>query len=164
MGNGEAPVARPTPGIWVHAFAGTTAEKLRRVGKARRAHGLCACCDLSVRYRGFAWATAKPRLPTLRVLLRGRDLRGRGLLLLVEPIEDATRLDHAGVGVDVSLRRIGNYQQIALLPFEDGDVLEEGGLDLLRQHVLRLWIMDVGGVCLTPAIMAGCSGLPPEGG
>jgi hypothetical protein len=49
-------------------------------------------------------------------LLRRGHLRGRRLLLLVEPIENAARLDHAGVGVDVGLRRIGNDQQIALLP------------------------------------------------
>jgi hypothetical protein len=29
---------------------------------------------------------------------------------------NAARLDHAGIGVDVGLRWIGNDQQIALLP------------------------------------------------
>jgi hypothetical protein len=31
-----------------------------------------------------------------------------------------SRLDHAGVGIDVGLRRIGNDQQIALLPCSTG--------------------------------------------
>src|SRR6266576_2206152 len=102
----------------------------------------------------FAWAMAKPPLPTLRVLLRGRDLRGGGLLLLVEPIENAARLDDAGVGVDVGLRRIGDHQQIALLRFEYRDVLEEGGLDLLDQHVGGLRVADVEIVRLAPEVMA----------
>jgi hypothetical protein len=68
----------------------------------------------------FGWATAKPPLPTLRKLwgvqpLR-RHRRGRRLLVLLALIENTARLDHASVGVDVGLRRIGNDQQIALLP------------------------------------------------
>jgi len=31
-----------------------------------------------------------------------------------------SRLDHAGVGIDVGLRRIGNDRQIALLPCSTG--------------------------------------------
>jgi hypothetical protein len=70
----------------------------------------------------FAWATAKPPLPTLRKLWgysrysAAATGRVRRLLVLAELIENTARLDHAGVGVDVGLRRIGNDQQIALLP------------------------------------------------
>src|SRR5262249_38717756 len=87
-------------------------------------------------------------------LLRRRHLRGRRLLLLIEQVEDAARLDHAGVGVDVGLRRIRNELQVALLRLEHRDVLEERGPDLLDQHLGRLWIADVEVVRLAPEIMA----------
>src|SRR5262249_19178428 len=72
----------------------------------------------------------------------------------MEPVEDAPRLDHAGVGVDVGLRRIRDHQQIALLRLEHRDVLEERGPNLLDQHVGRLRVLDVEIVRLAPEIMA----------
>src|SRR5262245_26138947 len=48
------------------------------------------------------------------ILFRRGHLRGRRLFLLIEPVENAARLDHAGVGVDVGLRRVRDHQQIAL--------------------------------------------------
>src|SRR5262249_37109228 len=83
-------------------------------------------------------------------LFRPCHLCGRRLLLLIEPVEDAARLDHAGVGVDVGLRRIGNELQVALLRFEHRDILEERGPDLLDQHLGRLRIADVEVVRLAP--------------
>src|SRR5262249_61017928 len=48
-------------------------------------------------------------------LFRRCHLCGRRLLLLIEPVEDAARLDHAGVGDDVGLRRLGNELRVAML-------------------------------------------------
>jgi hypothetical protein len=79
------------------------------VGKAKRAHH-----SPCVRFWGTcAWGDGEGAVVHLTLidedafLLRRRNLGGyRG----------AVRLDHAGVGVDVGLRRIGDHQQVALLP------------------------------------------------
>src|SRR5215471_2195914 len=97
------------------------------------------------------------------ILFRRGHLRGRRLFLLIEPVENAARLDHAGVGVDVGLRRVRDHQQIALLRLEHRDVLEERGSDLLDQHVGGLRIADVEVVRLAPEIMARGLGFRRDG-
>src|SRR5262249_56117228 len=85
--------------------------------------------------RSHTRSTLTDQFPPAWYLLRRRHLRRRRLLLLIKPIEDAARLDHAGIGVDVGLRRVGGQQQIALLRLKNGGVLEEGGPDLLAPPV-----------------------------
>ena len=66
-------------------------------------------------------------------LFSRRRVRRRGrLLFVIEPIDDAPRLDTAGVGIDVDLRRVGLKADHPLLRRKHRDVLEEGGLDLLE--------------------------------
>jgi hypothetical protein len=88
---------------------------MRRVGKAKRAHHLYACDLGDVRLGNGEAAVAHPT-QALGVQPLRRHRRGRRLLVLLALIENTARLDHASVGVDVGLRRIGNDQQIALLP------------------------------------------------
>src|SRR5215813_548525 len=54
-------------------------------------------------------ASAPRELSFNKYLLCRRHLCGRHLLFLVEAVEDAARLDHAGIGVDVGLRRIRDH-------------------------------------------------------
>jgi hypothetical protein len=77
------------------------------------------------------------------------------LLLLVEPIEDAARLDHAGIGVDVRLRRIRKELEIALLCLEHCDILQERRTDLIGDHVGGPAPVDVEIVRLAPEVVAG---------
>jgi len=66
-----------------------------------------------------------------------------GLFLVVQARQDAPRLDHAGIGVDVELRRIRDEIEAALLRRKHRDVLVEGGLDLLEDAIGELGILDV---------------------
>src|SRR6516165_10333579 len=81
----------------------------------------------------------------------------------MKPVEDAAGLDHARIGVDVRLRRIGNHVEIALLRLEHLDVLKERGSDLLDEHVRGLAVVDVPIVRLPPEIMAGGLGFRRDG-
>src|SRR5262245_57526354 len=69
--------------------------------------------------------------------LFGRDARRRRgrLLFLMQTIGDATGLDHAGVSIDVGLRRVGNELEVHLLRLEHRHVLKERGADLVGDLV-----------------------------
>src|SRR5215471_7662789 len=115
----------------------------------------------------WCWVSRKSARPNLRcgtsTLLRRHHLRRRRLLLLVQPVEDAAGLDHAAVGVDVGLRRVGDQLEIALLRLEYRYVLEERGVDLVGDHLGGPLILDVPVVRLAPEIVAGALGLRRDG-
>src|SRR5947209_5798476 len=97
----------------------------------------------------------RPGMTSACWLLR-RHHPGRGCLLLaMQPVEYAARLDDTRIGIDIRLRRVGNDVQIALLRLEHLDVLEKGVADLLDEHVRGLGVADVEIVCLSPEVMAG---------
>ena len=56
-------------------------------------------------------------------LFRGGSHCG-GPLFPMDAVEDAAGLDHAAVGVDVGLRRVGDALEIALLRLEHRDILQ----------------------------------------
>src|ERR1700761_8247602 len=94
------------------------------------------------------------------ILLLGRRCVRRGtglgvLLFAIKPVDDAARLDAAGVGVDIDLRRIGLEADHALLRREHRHVLEESGPDLLEDAFRRGRIMRLEIVRLPPEIMRG---------
>src|SRR5262249_36333401 len=101
-------------------------------------------------------ATRSWRAPLHRRLLCRHALCRCGrLLFLTQAIDDAARLYHAGVGVDVGLWRIGDEIEVYLLRLEHRHVLEERGADLVGDLVGGLAIVDVEVVRLAPEVMAG---------
>ena len=83
-------------------------QKYQRLALAgtKKADGNIADLMQRLFLRPYSFQCHHPAKATTRALFRGRDLTGGRLLLGVEPVEDAARLDHAGVGIDVDLRRV----------------------------------------------------------
>src|ERR1051326_5524623 len=111
----------------------------------------------------FRSAILAPDAARMAGTLLGSDGVQRGLLRVMQPVEDAARLDHAGIGIDVDLRRIGDGIQAALLGGEHRDVLVERGLDLLEDLLRQRGVPDVEVVRLAPEIVRGLLGLRRDG-
>src|SRR5580698_2845648 len=96
-------------------------------------------------------------------LFRRRGMRCGGLLLAMEPIDDAAGLHTASVGVDIDLRRVRAQADHALLRREHRDVFEERGLDLLEYPLGHFRVVRLEIVRLRPEIMRRGLGLRRDG-